>query len=71
MWRFFQILTYINFRQTNAIYFFTEALCWKYYNKPKNLEIIQFIKYSNFGFKNWKKNMKNIRIWRLFLNFNT
>ena len=48
---------HINFRQTNAInmIFFTEALCWKYYNKPKNLLVIQFIKYPNFGFKNWKK----------------
>ena len=31
-----------NFRQTNAItmIFFTQGLCWKYYNKPKNLIVI-------------------------------
>ena len=46
---------------------FTQALCWEYYSKPKDLVVIQFIKYPNFEFKN----MKNIRIWRFFSNFNT
>ena len=31
--------------------FFTQALCWEYYSKPKNLVVIQFIKYPNFEFK--------------------
>ena len=35
--------------------FFTQALCREYYKKPKNLVVIQFIKYPNFEFKNWKK----------------
>ena len=52
--RFFLNLTYINFRQTNAINmnFFTQALCWEYYSKPKNVVVIQFIKYPNFDLKN-------------------
>ena len=54
---FFQILTYIKFRQTNAISynFFTQSLCWEYYSKQKDLVVIQFIKYPNFEFKSWKK----------------
>ena len=31
--------------------FFTQALCWEYYSKPKNLVVIQFIKCPNFEFK--------------------
>ena len=46
--------------------FFIEALCWEYYSKPKNSVVIQFIRYINFVFKNWEKNLKNIRIWRFF-----
>ena len=43
-----------NFRQTIAINMkcFAQALCGEYYNKPKNLVAIQFIKYPNFEFKN-------------------
>ena len=45
--------------------FFTQALCWGYCSKPKNLIIILFIRYPNFEFKNWrKKNLKKIRNWR-------
>ena len=73
MW-FFQILTYINFRETNGINmaFFTQALCWEYYTKPKNLVVIQFIKYPNFELKikkrkkKKKRKEKNIRIWSFF-----
>ena len=32
--------------------FFTQVLCWGYCSKPKNLVIIQFIRYPNFEFKN-------------------
>ena len=35
-------------------YFFAQALCWKYYSKPKNLVVIlgiQFFKEPNFEFK--------------------
>ena len=50
-----------------SISFFTQVLCWEYYSKPKNSVVIQFIKYPNFEFINWKKkNTKNIRIWRFF-----
>ena len=35
-------------------------------SKSKNLVVIQFIRYPNFEFKNWKKNLKNVRIWRFF-----
>ena len=54
------MLTDINFRQTNAVNMnsFTQALCWEYYSKPNNLVVIQFIKYPNFEFKNWKKHEK-------------
>ena len=35
----FQILAHDNFEQTNGIHleYFTKALCWEYYSKPKNL----------------------------------
>ena len=55
--------------------FFTQALCWEYYSKPKNLVVIQFIKYPNFELKIEKKKKKkkenkrkekNIRIWSFF-----
>ena len=57
---FFQILTYINFRQTNAMKmnFFTQALCWQCYSKPNNLVIMQFIKYYKSELKNWLKHEK-------------
>ena len=57
---FFQILTYINFRQTNAMKmnFFTQALCWQCYSKPNNLVVMQFIKYSKSELKNWLKHEK-------------
>ena len=35
--------------------FLTQALCQEHYSTPKNLVVIQFIKYPNFEFKNWKK----------------
>ena len=38
--------------------YFTQALCWEYYSKLKNLVVIQFIKYPNFEFKSWKKTWK-------------
>ena len=38
-----------------------QALFWEYYSRPKNLVVIQFIKYLNFEI-----NIKNIRIWRFF-----
>ena len=57
---FFQILTYINFRQTNAMKmnFFTQALCWQCYSKPNNLVVMQFIKYPKSELKNWLKHEK-------------
>ena len=45
---------------------FAQVLCWEYYNKPKNLVAIEFIKYHNFEFKNWKKLLKNVRIRSFF-----
>ena len=48
---FFQILTYNNCYQYDI---FAQALCWKYYSKPKNLVVIlgiQFFKEPNFEFK--------------------
>ena len=38
-----------------------QALFWEYNSRPKNLVVIQFIKYLNFEI-----NIKNIRIWRFF-----
>ena len=42
-----------------SISFFTQVLCWEYYSKPKNSVVIQFIKYPNFDFINWKKKKKH------------
>ena len=78
MW-FFQILTYINFRETNGINmaFFTQALCWEYYSKPKNLVVIQFIKYPNFELKikkrkkKKKKKREKYQNLEFFSNFDT
>ena len=45
-----------------SISFFTQVLCWEYYSKPKNSVVIQFIKYPNFDFINWKKKKKTRKI---------
>ena len=69
MWRFFQILTHNNFRQTNAINmkFFIKALyAGNTTSKSKNLVVIQFIRYPNFEFKNWKTFFQK----KVFSNFN-
>ena len=46
--------------------FFTQALCWEYYNKLKNCEGIHFIKDPNFELE-IRKIFKMVRIWSFFL----
>ena len=45
MWKFFQILTHSNFRQTNATNMksFVEALCLEYYKQIKEFSKIHQI----------------------------
>ena len=66
-----QILMHNNFRQTTGINikFFSQALCWEYYSKPKNLVVIQFIKYIPQNSKIEKKTPEKCKNLEGFIIF--